>query len=90
MSGVEVSRKVSKNQMNICASCMNGVVQTFSHFKEQIMLLNNEKVKLQIELKKIKEDHEEQRQVMLENIKLLKQQLATLKKKSNFEIDFKN
>ena len=80
MSGVEVSRELSKNQMNICASCMNGVVQTFGHFKEQLMLLNNEKVKLQMELKKIKEDHNEQKRVMLEDIKILKQQLALLKK----------
>jgi len=55
-------------------------VQTFDHLKEQILMLNNEKIKLLMDLKKSKEQQEEQKQVMLKDIKVLKQQLASLKK----------
>ena len=80
MSGVEVKRKLKETQMNMCGSCMNSIVQTFDHLKEQILMLNNEKIKLLMELKKSKEQQEEQKQVMLKDIKTLKQQLASLKK----------
>ena len=80
MSGVEVKRKLKETQMNMCGSCMNSIVQTFDHLKEQILMLNNEKIKLLMELKKNKEQQEEQKQVMLKDIKVLKQQLASLKK----------
>ena len=80
MSGVEVKRKLKETQMNMCGSCMNSIVQTFDHLKEQILMLNNEKIKLLMELKKSKEQQEEQKQVMLKDIKALKQQLESLKK----------
>jgi len=82
MSGVEVKRKLKETQMNMCGSCMNSIVQTFDHLKEQILMLNNEKIKLLMELKKSKEQQEEQKQVMLKDIKVLKQQLASLKKRT--------
>jgi len=80
MSGIEVKRKRKETQMNMCGSCMNSIVQTFDYLKEQILMLNNEKIKLLMELKKSKELQEEQKQVMLKDIKALKQQLASLKK----------
>lgn len=80
MSGIEVKRKLKETQMNMCGSCMNSIVQTFDHLKEQILMLNNEKIKLLMDLKKSKEQQEEQKQVMLKDIKVLKQQLASLKK----------
>ncbi|MEJ2280607.1 MAG: hypothetical protein P8X97_01605 [Candidatus Bathyarchaeota archaeon] len=46
MSGVEVTKKVNEDQTNICTSCMNTVVQTFDHFRKQIVNLSNEKTQL--------------------------------------------
>lgn len=80
MSGVEVSRKLKENQMNMCSSCMNSVVQTFDHLKEQILLLNNEKIKLLLELKKSKDDQREQKRIMSKTIQVLEKKLALLNK----------
>ena len=52
MSGVDRSEK--KNQIHTCESCMNTIIQTFSHFQDQIIDLNHDKKKLQMELKKSK------------------------------------
>lgn len=80
MSGVEVSNKMKENQMNMCGSCMNSVVQTFNHLKEQILLLNNEKIKLLMELKKSKDDQKKQKRVMSKTIQALEEKLALLSK----------
>jgi hypothetical protein len=80
MSGVEVSRKLNENQMNMCGSCMNSLVQTFNDLKEQILLLNNEKIKLLMELKKSKDDQKEQKRVMSKTIQALEEKLALLNK----------
>jgi len=66
--------------MNICGSCMNSVVQTFNDLKEQILLLNNEKIKLLMELKKSKDDQKEQKRVMSKTIQALEEKLALLNK----------
>ena len=61
MSGVEVSREKKKDQMHVCASCMNTVVQTFGHLREQVEQLNRENEKLQEELKHLKDEQQEQK-----------------------------
>jgi len=59
---------------------MNSVVQTFNDLKEQILLLNNEKIKLLMELKKSKDDQKEQKRVMSKTIQALEEKLALLNK----------
>jgi predicted nucleic acid-binding Zn-ribbon protein len=86
MSGVEVSKEPKENQLHLCASCMNTVVQTFNHFQEQIMQLKREKAKLQKELKMLNEEYEEQKRVMTEEIRALEEKLAELKKNSETHI----
>ena len=80
MSGVEVSKKLKENQMNMCGSCMNSVVKTINHLKEQILLLNNEKIKLLMELKKSEDDQKMQKRVMSKTIQALEEKLALLNK----------
>jgi uncharacterized protein YlxW (UPF0749 family) len=80
MSGVEVSKEPKEPQVHVCASCMNTVVQSFNHFQEQIMQLKREKANLQKELKKLSEEHEEQKRVMAEEIRALEEKLALLTK----------
>ena len=80
MSGIEVSRKLKDNQMNMCGSCMSSIVQTFDHLKEQISLLNSEKIKLLMELKKSKEDQKEQKRVMSKTIQALEAKLTKINK----------
>jgi len=82
MSGVEVSKNLKENRGNMCASCMNVVVQTFNHLKKQIEQLNHEKTNLQTELKIFKQEQEEQKRTMFKNIKALKEKLALLQKDS--------
>ena len=82
MSGIEVSKEPKENQLHVCASCMNTVVQTFNHFQEQTTQLKREKANLQKELKKLNEEHEEQKRVMANEIRALEEKLAKLKKKS--------
>ena len=86
MSGVEVSKEQKEHQVHACASCMNTVVQTFNHFQEQTTQLKREKVNLQKELKKLNEEHEEQKRVMAEEIRALEEKLAKLKKESETHI----
>ena len=57
MSGVEVSKEQKEKQVHACASCMNTVVQTFSHFQEQIKTLTNEKANLQEEIRALEEEN---------------------------------
>ena len=78
MSGVDVSDKDKKNQVNMCEPCMNTVVQTFRHFQEHIGQLNLEKTKLQMELKELKKEQKEQNHVMRKKIRVLEKKLATL------------
>ena len=86
MSGIEVSKEPKEHQVHACASCMNTVVQTFNHFQEQIMQLKREKANLQKELKKLNEEHEEQKRVMTKEIRALEEKLAKLKKNSETHI----
>ena len=80
MSGVEVTKEIGENQPNICASCMNTVVQTFDHLRKQIMTLNNQKTQLLIELKNLKKEQEKEKRIMSKKIKELQDQLASLRK----------
>ena len=80
MSGVEVTKEIGENQTNICASCMNTVVQTFDHLRKQIMTLNNQKTQLLIELKNLKKEQEKEKRIMSKKIKELQDQLAILRK----------
>jgi len=80
MSGVEVSKEPKENQVHVCASCMNTVVQTFNNFQAQIAQLIREKAGLQKELERLNEEHEEQKRVMMEKIRALEEKLAKLKK----------
>ena len=82
MSGVEVSKEQKQKQVHECTSCMNTVVQTVSHLQEQFVQLKSDKAKLQGELKKFREEHEEQKRVMIEEIRALEEKLAMLKKES--------
>lgn len=80
MSGVEVTKKVNENQTNICASCMNTVVQTFEHLRKQISNLNNEKTQLLIDLRNLNKEHEKEKRIMSKKIRKLKEQLNSLRK----------
>jgi len=82
MSGIEIPRVAKGKDTHVCASCMNAVTQTFSHFQEQIKKLRSEKVNLQEEMKKLRKVGEEQRRVMAEEIRALKEEVAMLKKVS--------
>jgi hypothetical protein len=50
MSGIDVSKEQKINQENVCAFCMNSVVQSFNHYQKQILRLQEQKLKLQMEL----------------------------------------
>ncbi|MDG6222182.1 MAG: hypothetical protein QCH99_02855 [Candidatus Bathyarchaeota archaeon] len=54
MSGVEVKKEQKENQVHLCESCMNTVVQTFSHMQNQIARLKQENLKLQMDLEQFK------------------------------------
>ena len=81
MSGVEVTKEPKENQVHLCESCMDTVVQTFSHMQEQIAQLNQEKLKLQMELEQSKKQQKQKEQNLEQKIKDLKQKLATLQGK---------
>jgi hypothetical protein len=80
MSGVEASKELKVNQLHLCASCMNNVVQTFSYLQEQIERLKQDKAKLQEELMMLRDEQEEQKQIMAEEIIQLEEKLASLNK----------
>ncbi len=86
MSGIDVSKEQKEHQVHVCASCVNTVVQTFNHFHEQIAQLKSEKAGLQKELKKLSEEHEEQKRVMAEEIRALEEKVAELNKNSETHI----
>jgi demethoxyubiquinone hydroxylase (CLK1/Coq7/Cat5 family) len=86
MSGVEASREPKEPQVHVCSSCVETVVLTFNHFQEQIAQLRREKESLQEALRKLWEEHEEQKQVMVEQIRALEERLALLKKGSETHI----
>lgn len=56
MSGIETSKE-PKESMRVCASCMNTVVQTFSHLQNQIKTLKSEKANLQEEIRALEEEN---------------------------------
>lgn len=72
--------------MHVCSSCVNTVVQTFNHYREQIAQLKQEKESLQDELKNFIKDHEKQKRVMVEEIRALEERLALLEKPSENHI----
>jgi len=80
MSGVEASKEQKEDQLHLCASCMNNVVQTFSHLQGQIARLKREKAKLEEEMMMFRDEQEEQKRVMAEEIRALEEKLALLKK----------
>jgi predicted RNase H-like nuclease (RuvC/YqgF family) len=80
MSGVEASKEQKEDQLHLCASCMNSVVQTFSHLQGQIARLKREKAKLEEEMMMFRDEQEEQKRVMAEKIRALEEKLALLKK----------
>ena len=58
---------------------MNTVIQSFSHFQEQIAQLQRERMKLQMELEK---SREEQKRVLFDEIMALEEKVAALKSES--------
>jgi uncharacterized protein YlxW (UPF0749 family) len=80
MSGVEASKKPKENQLHFCASCMSNVVQTFNHLQEQIARLKREKANLEEEMMMLRDEQEEQKSVMVEEIRVLEKNLAALSK----------
>ena len=82
MSGVDVSKEPKENQVHVCESCMNTVVQTVNHFQEQITKLKREKASLQKELEKLIEERKEQKRAMTKEIRALEEKVAMLKKES--------
>jgi cell division protein FtsB len=56
MSGIETS-KTPKEQVHVCASCVNTVVQTFTHFQEQIKTLKSENATLQQEIRALEKEN---------------------------------
>jgi uncharacterized protein YlxW (UPF0749 family) len=78
MSGVEVSTETKENQVHVCESCMNTVIQSFNHFQEQIAQLKREKASLQKELEKLIEERKEQKRAMTKEIRALEEKLALL------------
>ena len=86
MSGVEASKEPKEPQVHVCSSCVETVVQTFTHFQEQIAQLRQEKASLQEELRKLSEEHEEQKRVLAEEVRALEEKLALLKKNSETHI----
>ena len=81
MSGVEVSKDSKENQINVCKSCMNSVIQSFTHFQEHIAKLKQDKEKLQTELEKAWKDQNTQKRALVDEIKALEEKLAALKQK---------
>ncbi|MCW4015362.1 MAG: hypothetical protein NWF06_03250 [Candidatus Bathyarchaeota archaeon] len=76
MSGVDVSREAKDDQVNVCASCVSTVVQSFTHFREQIERLELENAKLQMELDAAKQEQKEQKRIMKKKIKALQDKLV--------------
>jgi len=61
---------------------MNTVIQSFSHFQEQIAQLQRERMKLQMELEKSREEQKEQKRVLFDEIMALEKKVAALKSES--------
>jgi uncharacterized small protein (DUF1192 family) len=55
MSGVDLAKQQKTDQEHSCESCMNSVVLSFSHLQEQIQQLQEEKLRLQMQLDKANE-----------------------------------
>lgn len=86
MSGVEVSKEPKEPQVHVCSSCVKTVVQYFTYYQEQIAKLNQEKEKLQDELRKLIKNNEKQKQAIIEEIRILEERLALLDKPSESHI----
>lgn len=55
MSGVEVTKEQKQTQAHICESCMNTVVQSFTHMQDQIIQLKQDKQIMHQEIKELEE-----------------------------------
>jgi uncharacterized protein Yka (UPF0111/DUF47 family) len=86
MSGVEASKEPREPHVHVCSSCVKTVVQTFTHYHEQIAQLKQEKESLHEELRKLIKDHEKQKRAMVEEIRTLEEKLALLEKRSETHI----
>ena len=86
MSGIESSKEPKQPQVHVCKSCVETVVQTFTHYHEQVAQLKLEKDGLQKELRKLIDAHEEQKLVMVKEIKALEERLTLLKERSETHI----
>jgi len=80
LSGVEVTKEQKESQVHVCESCMDTVVETFSHMQKQIAQLKQENLKLQIELEQYKNQQRQQKQKFKQQIKVLEQKLTAPKK----------
>ena len=80
MSGVEISKEKKETHVHVCASCMNTVVQTFTHLQKKVSQMKQERVKLHKELKELRGEHEEQKRAMTKEIRALEEKLALPKK----------
>lgn len=81
MSGIEVTKEPKQGQDHACKSCMETVVQTFTHMQEHIAQLKQEKLKLQLDLEKSKKEQKQKEQTLKQKIKALEQTLAELENK---------
>ena len=80
LSGVEVTKEQKESQVHVCESCMDTVVQTFSHMQEQIAQLTQEKLKLEMELEQSKKQQKQKEQTLEQQIKDLEHKLADFQK----------
>ena len=86
LSGVETSKEPKESQVHVCSSCVKTVVQTFTHYQEQIAQLNQEKESLQVEIRNLIKDDEERRRATIKEVSKLKKRLALLEKNSETNI----
>ena len=81
MSGVEIPKSTKRKDVNVCASCVNSVIQTFNYLQEQTEAAKTEKANLQKEIKKLREAWKKQTFIMSEKIRALQKEVDMLKKK---------
>ena len=82
MSGVDLSKEINENRLHVCTSCMKTVIQSFNHFQEQIKQLKQERMKLQMELERTREEQKEQKRVLFNKIRALEKNLGALKRET--------
>jgi hypothetical protein len=80
MSGVDISDRSKNKQNHQCEPCMKTVVQTFRSLHTQINQLNNDRLRLQIEIEETKKEQKEQYQNYQRKIRTLEKKLTDFKK----------